>query len=282
MRLKKCGPKSEQKPEKKVEETEHSVFTSIGSMAEGGKQPPNSRHKELRLQTAWTQVRNPGDDRKSVMLRVILDNGSDRSYISKEMVAKLKAEPVAKDILSIHKLNQKKRPEDTESPVVAIELKLRNNSYLKIFANVLSPVVGHIRRYPVDMKKWGSFFPTDEKELADTVPEDKEWVTAELLIGGDYYEQIVQDGKTPIGDSGLFLRSSKLGAILTGATDSEGVREKEVGGYFCVAHRKEKIEYSVNVATYVTQEIPELQMFWTPDRTASLTPDLSQFSSLEG
>ncbi len=69
---------------------------------------------------------------------------------------------------------------------------------------------------------------------------------------------------------------------MTGATDSEGLREKGVGGYFCVAHRNGQIEYSVNVATYVTQEIPELQMLWTPDRTASLTPDMSQFSSLEG
>ncbi len=107
-------------------------------------------------------------------------------------------------------------------------------------------------------------------------------MTAELLIGGDYYEQMVQDGKTPIGDSGLFLRSSKLGTILTGATDSGSPREKEVGGYFCIAQRKEHIEYSVNVATYVTQEIPELQMFWTPDQTVTSTPDMSQFSSLEG
>ncbi|MCP3664513.1 MAG: hypothetical protein GY696_18825 [Gammaproteobacteria bacterium] len=123
------------------------------------------------MQTAWTAVRNPGnpDDKDSITLRVILDNGSDRSYISKEMVAKLKAEPVARDILSIHKLNQKKRPEDTESPVVAVELKLKDNSYLKIFANVLSPVVGHIRRYPVDMKKWGSFFPP-KHTLADSIP----------------------------------------------------------------------------------------------------------------
>ncbi len=113
------------------------------------------------------------------------------------------------------------------------------------------------------MKKWGSFFPP-KIALADTIPESKEWVTAELLIGGDYYERIVLDGKKPIGNSGLFLINSELGAILTGATESEGLREKGVGGYFCVAHRKEQIEYSVNVATYVTQEIPELQMFWTP------------------
>ncbi len=138
-----------------------------------------------------------------------MDNGSDRSYISKEMVAKLKAEEVDMDILSIHKLNQKKRPEDTKSPVVAVEVKLKDNSFLKIFANVLSPVVGHIRRYPVDMEKWGSFFPP-KNTLADTIPDSKEWVTAELLIGGDYYERIVLDRKKSIGNFGLFLRSSNL------------------------------------------------------------------------
>ncbi len=33
------------------------------------------------------------------------------------------------------------------------------------------------------------------------------------------YEEIVLDKKTPIGDSGLYLRSSKLGEILTGAQE---------------------------------------------------------------
>ncbi len=149
-------------------------------------------------------------------------------------------------------------------------------------ANVLSPVVGHIRRYPVDMKKWGSYFPKGKKTLADTMPESKEWVTAELLIGGDYYEKIVLAGKKPIGKSGLFLRNSKLGKILTGATESSAPRDKEAGGYFSLSDSRQHIEYSLDVATYVTQEIPELQMFWSPDPARSFTPDFNKFSSLEG
>ncbi len=56
------------------------------------------------------------------------------------------------------------------------------------------------------MIDWGSFF-SDRNTLADTIPDKKEWVSAELLI---YYEGIVLDAKIPIGDSGLFLRNSKL------------------------------------------------------------------------
>ncbi|MCP3666037.1 MAG: hypothetical protein GY696_26660, partial [Gammaproteobacteria bacterium] len=97
---KKFGTWNRKKPEEKVEETDNSA--SIGNTARGGQKPPNSRYKEVRLQTAWTTVRNPDDDKDSSTLRVILDNGSDRSYISKEMVAKLKAEHVDTDILSIH------------------------------------------------------------------------------------------------------------------------------------------------------------------------------------
>ncbi len=66
----------------------------------------------------------------------------------------------------------------------------------------------------------GIFFP-HKNTLTDWIPESKEWASAELLIGGDYYEDIVLNGRNPIGDSGLFLRNSKLGALLTGATMAE-------------------------------------------------------------
>ncbi len=146
---KQFGPNPEQKPSQKDGKSDNSAFTSVSSTAKGGylnsrhKEIPNSRYKEVRLQTAVADLKNPKTD-TTVSTRIILDNGSDRTYISKEMVEKLKVEPIDLDVLSIHKLNQKKHPEDIESPVVAVELMLKNHSSLRIFANVLSPVVGHI------------------------------------------------------------------------------------------------------------------------------------------
>ncbi len=58
---------------------------------------------------------------------------------------------------------------------------LKDNSFLTIYASVISPVIGRIRRYPFDSVV--GFFP-DHNTLADWIPDNKEWVSAELLIGG--------------------------------------------------------------------------------------------------
>ncbi len=82
-------------------------------------------------------------------------------------------------MLRITKLRQQGRAESFESPIVELEILLKDHSYLTNFASVISPVIGRIRRYPVDSEKWGSFFP-DRKTLADTIPDRKEWASAEL------------------------------------------------------------------------------------------------------
>ncbi len=148
------------------------------------------------MQTAWTIVRRPGFYVSSVSTRVILYCASDRSYISKALVDKLGAKPVDVETLRITKLRQQDRAESLESPVVELAILPKDNSFLTIYASVISPVIGRIRRYPVDLGKWGSFSP-HENTLTYWIPESKEWASAELLIGGDYYEDIVLDGEKP-------------------------------------------------------------------------------------
>ncbi|MCP3664758.1 MAG: hypothetical protein GY696_20070, partial [Gammaproteobacteria bacterium] len=130
------------------------------------------------MQTAWTEIRVPDrpvtDFRQyfkvsSVWTRVFLDCASDRSYISKALADKLGLKPMDKEMLRITKLRQLERAESFESPIVELEVRLKDNSYLTVFANVISPVIGRIRRYPVASVKWGSLFPT-HKALADTIP----------------------------------------------------------------------------------------------------------------
>ncbi len=219
------------------------AFSALGSTVREDGQPWRSWKKDVVMQTAWTTVREPGIDPNSRTTRVILDCASDRSYISSELAGKLGVKPLTMEMLSIETLHQKNRAMTFESPVVEFEIKLKDDSYLKIVASVISPVVGRIRRFPVDMEKWGSFFPHDNT-MADSIPDSKEWATAELLIGGDYYEDFVLEGKKPIGDSGLFLTSSKLGTLLTGATKAKDPTEAKtqmVMGYYSVSHNSRNL-----------------------------------------
>ncbi len=52
----------------------------------------------------------------------------------------------------------------------------------------------------MNIQKWGSILG-DQSQLADSIPEKKEWVSIDLLIGADYYDHIVSGEKQPIGDS---------------------------------------------------------------------------------
>ncbi|MCP3668542.1 MAG: hypothetical protein GY696_39685, partial [Gammaproteobacteria bacterium] len=201
-----------------------------------------------------------------------MDCASDRSYISRELADKLGVKPLDVEMLSITKLHQQNRAMTFESPVVELEIKLKDDSYMKIVASVISPVVGRIRRFPVDMEKWGSFFPQGNT-MADSIPDSKEWATAELLIGGDYYEDIVLEGKKPIGDSGLFLRSSKLGTLLSGATmakDPEEPKTQKAMGYYSFSYsvsHESKTQGMSQLARNLPRKVQPIGSQWTPKKT---------------
>ena len=52
-------------------------------------------------------------------------------------------------------------------------------------------------------------------ELADTIPVKKESCNIDLLIGNDYYADIVSTKRIMLSD-GLYLFGSKFGLILSG------------------------------------------------------------------
>ncbi len=110
------------------------------------------------MQTAWTTIREPGIDPNSRTTRVILDCASDRSYISSELAGKLGVKPSTVEMLSITKLHQQDKAMTFEFPIVELEIKLKDNSYLKIVASLICPVVGRIRSFPFG--KMGLLLPS--------------------------------------------------------------------------------------------------------------------------
>ena len=54
-------------------------------------------------------------------------------------------------------------------------------------------------------------------DMADTIPSQTESSSVELLIGSDYYLDIILSKKIGV-QPGLYLLASKLGWILTGRT----------------------------------------------------------------
>ncbi len=54
------------------------------------------------------------------------------------MADKLGLEPLSTDMLSIQKVHQRNEALSFESPVMEMEIKLRDETYMKIFASVIT------------------------------------------------------------------------------------------------------------------------------------------------
>jgi len=99
-----------------------------------------------------------------------------------------------------------------------VKLKSKIGEEMLITVNIVPNITGVIQRKSVKIENKRRFDDfTKQLELADKIPEKDESDSIDLLIGNDYYLDIVIGHKIEV-QKGLYLLSSKLGWILTGRT----------------------------------------------------------------
>ena len=76
-------------------------------------------------------------------------------------------------------------------------------------------ITGSIQRSPLVQKDLGFLRAIPVERMAEHIPDTLEKTTADLLIGSDYFWDIVEGDKVTL-PSGMFLISSKFGYIVTG------------------------------------------------------------------
>ena len=141
------------------------------------------------MQTTTTDLEKWKGWRKwNQIVRVFLDSGSQRTYISKDITDKLKVTPIDKNLLTIYTFGTTK-PKCIETPVVEVTMILKSGFTMKIKANVVPNITGTIERTPFRSETIKQTLK--QYELADTIPVKKESCNIDLLIGNDYYADIV-------------------------------------------------------------------------------------------
>ena len=163
------------------------------------------------LETATTDIKNPQSN-QTLRARVLLDPGSHRTYITQKLVNELELKWLLKEIISVITFGPTK-PKQTESHVVKIELPLKDGTSFNLTANVIPGITEFSHRSPVRLGK--TAFLWKDLPLADSIPSEKEISTVELLIGSDYYLELITAEKIEL-EPGLYLLGSKLGWILSG------------------------------------------------------------------
>ena len=155
-----------------------------------------------------------------------MDSGSQRTYITENLADRLQLKSQATEKISLITFGAE-RPKIVKTPKVSLKLKLKDGHYLSIDANVVPTITGTVQRKPIpkDIQDrcqtlWKNL------QLADTLPVKFENSTVDILIGNDYYLDLILPERIEI-QKGFYLLASKLGWILTGRTQRQYCKDEE-------------------------------------------------------
>ena len=152
---------------------------------------PKSNVANVLMQTASAVVRN-GEKGSSSTIRLILDSGSQRTYITKELAKELKLKLSEPKELSVVTFGVS-QPKNIQCHSSQLQLVLKDENTLTLNVNVVPSITGKITRFPLNpddvefLKREGW-----EKNLADTLPTSTELSPVEMLIGNDYYFELLK------------------------------------------------------------------------------------------
>ena len=176
------------------------------------------------LQTARTYAHNPGNPWQSMEVRILLDSGSQRSYITEQAQRQLSLLPEREQRLSIATFGAT-REEPKTCPVVNVELKLKDNNTIRVslfvVPKICQPLIGQPISSCIDAHRHLAAL-----DLADCSTGDSS-MEVDILVGSDYYWELAT-GEVCRGSSGPIAIHTKLGWVLSGPTNSMDLPESSV------------------------------------------------------
>ena len=177
-----------------------------------GSNPTSTLHVEnenaVLLQTACAVIFNPTNHDFHEEVRVILDCGSQRSYITNSLRKRLQLVSEGKKAMSIMTFGSTKvRHEACDLVRVGVRAK-ESDFELRLLSvpHICSPIAS----MPVETCR-SKYSYLRELDLADTLPDGE----LEILIGSDYYWKVVT-GEVIQGSHGPVAIYTRLGWVLSG------------------------------------------------------------------
>ena len=175
----------EKRPPSKSVFTANTAPSLVGNCNEG--QSMLAAGEQVIMQTALIKAKDPGQS-KSEITRVLMDIGSQRTYITEEIVKKLKLTTDGNVKLTVFTFEASK-PKEITTPIVTVLLKSKKGNTISIKASVVPEIWGNVQRAPIKIDN--QFEIVRKYELADTLPKHTKSSSTGILIGKDYYNDIM-------------------------------------------------------------------------------------------
>jgi len=150
----------------------------------------------------------------STTARVLLDSASQRTFMTKNLAKQLNLKSEHQELLSVSTFAASKSA-DLNTYVIQFHVELKDGTNLAMFANVLPQITNGIQRTPLLQKDIEFLKILPKEKLADFIPCTLETTQIDLLIGSDYFWNIVGGDKIVL-PSGMFMLPSTLGYVITG------------------------------------------------------------------
>ena len=180
--------------------------------------------KAILLQTALVEVHNPLNPSLTSKVRVIMDNGSQRSYVTQRVKESLALVASDKQRLSIAAFGAKKGdPRLCEIVRIAIQTKFGQKQELELF--VVPHICDPITAQSVNLSS-RMYDHLSRLDLADTFDNEAP-MKVDMLIGSDIYWDLVT-GETIRGQSGPVAVNTRLGWVLSGPAEPVGQQDPTV------------------------------------------------------
>jgi len=203
------SPRDKNKPPSSSsgDQTENDTENNGVTTATTNSKSANSKRRVL-LQTA-TAIATNDEGSKAITIRLLFDNGSQRSYITDNLRSKLQLKSLQKERLNLNTFGETKyKKQNCDVVSLHIRKSSESNDAINIsaltFPVICSPLPGKVSvNYP----------HLDGLELADESFDAEGSI--DMLIGCDYYWDFVT-GETRRGDEGPIAVNSKLGWLLSG------------------------------------------------------------------
>ena len=165
------------------------------------------------MQTALGQASNPSNS-PFMETRILLDSGSNRTYITKKLSEKLQLREIGRGTVTTYTFGCKK-PKNFPTSLVELGLQRNNGKPLMIQARGVPHITRSVERTPINASQRKQL--EGNCKLSDTLPTTLQISNLGLLLGNDYYHDNILPEKEKIAD-GLYLINSIFGWILSGRT----------------------------------------------------------------
>jgi hypothetical protein len=204
------------------------------------------------LQTALATVKNSTIVTK---VRVLLDTGSHRTYITENLAKHLNLTLENMQEISVGTFGTRTR-KTIQTPATKLNFILKDGTKMTINANVVPTISAGFYRTPIEVNI--PEYINRKTEMADDLPQQAESSSIEILIGSDYYLDFTTSERITLCN-GLYLVGSKFGWNFAGRFAKNG-RRKEESGLLAFEIGDTKItEYTLTSCS------PQIETFWNLD-----------------